>query len=105
MATRAQVLALVEAGMDYESIGRRLSIPPGLAYLIATGMPADGGDTYTEAERQRPGVLPTAQHLTNPPQENPTSKQVVRDWISARVAADGQMRGAAAARDAAEKAD
>ncbi len=100
MATRTQVLELVEAGMDYETVGRRLAIPPGLAYLIATGMPADGGDNHPETERQRPGVLPSSQHLCNPPPENPTSRQVVRDWISGRVAADPAMRRAAAARDA-----
>lgn len=32
--------------------------------------------------------------LANPPAENPTSSEVVRDWIAARVAADPQMRTA-----------
>jgi hemerythrin superfamily protein len=63
-------------------------------------MPADGGDTYTEAERQRPGVLPSAQHLLGADAENPTTKDAVLNWIKSRVAADPQMQAAAQQRDA-----
>jgi hemerythrin superfamily protein len=77
-----------------------LGVPAGQAYLIATGMPADGGDTYTEAERQRPGVLPSAQHLLGADAENPTTKDAVLNWIKSRVAADPQMQAAAQQRDA-----
>jgi hypothetical protein len=90
----------LEQGHDYPGIARRLGVPPGQAYLIATGMPADGGDTYTEAERQRPGVLPSAQHLLGAEAENPTTKEVVLNWIKSRVAADPQMQTAAQQRDA-----
>ena len=48
--TRRDVLTLVETGMAYEDVGRRLGIHPGLAYMIATGLPADGSD----AAHQRP---------------------------------------------------
>jgi hemerythrin-like domain-containing protein len=68
--------------------------------LIGTGIPADGGDTYTDAERQRPGVLPTAQHLLGLEAENPTTKETVLNWIKARVSADEQMKAAAQQRDA-----
>jgi hypothetical protein len=98
--TREQVRRLLEQGHDYPEIARRLGVPPGQAYLIGTGMPADGGDTYTDAERQRPGVLPTAQHLLGLGAENPTTKQSVLDWIKARVRSDAQMRAAAQQRDA-----
>ena len=40
----------------------------------------------------------------DPPHENPTSKQVVHDWIAGRVAADAQMRWAGAARKVKENA-
>jgi hemerythrin-like domain-containing protein len=94
VATREQVRALVEQGLEYPEIGRRLGVPSGQAYLIGTGMPADGGDTYTEAERQRPGVLPTAQFLLGITADNPTTKPVVLDWIKRRVDADEPMRRA-----------
>jgi hypothetical protein len=92
---------LVAQGHDYPAIGQRLGVPAGQAYLIATGMPADGGDTYTEAERQRPGVLPSAQHLLGADAENPTTKDAVLNWIKSRVATDPQMQTAAQQRDAA----
>jgi hypothetical protein len=98
--TRDQIRALLEQGHDYPAIGRRLGVPAGQAYLIATGMPADGSDTYTEAERQRPGALPSAQYLLGAEAENPTTKEGVLNWIKSRVAADAQMQAAAQQRDA-----
>lgn len=100
MPTRDQIRELLEQGHDYPAIGQRLGVPAGQAYLIATGMPADGGDTYTEAERQRPGVLPSAQHLLGADAKNPTTKDAVLNWIKSRVAADPQMQAAAQQRDA-----
>lgn len=100
MPTRDQVRQLLEQGHDYPEIARRLGVPPGQAYLIGTGIPADGGDTYTDAERQRPGVLPTAQHLLGLEAENPTTKETVLNWIKARVSADEQMKAAGQQRDA-----
>ena len=67
MASRAQVRALLDDGLDYAEAARRLGISPGQAYLIATGM-------------------------ANPPHDNPTSSQPVRDWIAGRVAADRPIR-------------
>lgn len=92
MATRDQVRQLLDAGLDYRAVGENLGIPPGQAYLIATGVPADGSDTVTDDAARRPGLLPSSQHLANPPHENPTSKDAVRGWLRARVAADEQMR-------------
>jgi hemerythrin superfamily protein len=98
--TREQVRALLAEGLDYAGTGRRLGIPPGQAYLIATGLPADGGDT-SSVDEQRPGGLPSStQHLANPPHENPDSKDAVREWVAARVRADAQMRRAAEERTA-----
>jgi Hemerythrin HHE cation binding domain len=98
--TRDQVRQLLEQGHDYPEIARRLGVPPGQAYLIGTGIPADGSDTYTDAERERPGVLPSAQHLLGLAAENPTTKETVLSWIKRRVSADAQMQAAAQQRDA-----
>ncbi|PRX43433.1 hypothetical protein B0I33_11551 [Prauserella shujinwangii] len=95
MPTREQVRALLREGHDYPEAGRRLGIPPGLAYLIATGLPADAGDVPSPEERgRRPGLRTASQDLANPGHENPTSKESVRRWIAGRVQADEQMRAA-----------
>ena len=95
MATREQVRRLLADGMDYEAAGRELRIPAGQAYMIATGVPANGSDSVPDQEMaRRDDLLPASQHLSNPPHHNPTSKEQVRAWIKGRVAADGQMRAA-----------
>jgi hypothetical protein len=43
---------------DYRAAGQALGVPAGQAYLVATGLPADGSDTFTPQELDRPGVLP-----------------------------------------------
>ena len=104
MAKRQQVLDLLSAGCGYQEIGERLRIAPGLAYLLATGLSADGSDAPTAHPEQRPGFLPTSQHLANPqPADNPTSRALVRNWIQQRVAADPQMRAAFQARQRQEE--
>ena len=61
LATREQVRALLGEGLDYAAAGRRLGIPAGQAYLIATGVPADGSDTVTDREMaDRDDLLPAA---------------------------------------------
>ena len=98
MVTRAEVLELVDDGLSYEDAGARLGIHPGLAYMIATGLPADGSDALSDEDRQRPGFLATTTvHLANPaPVHNPTHHDEVQHWIAARVAADDQMQHAGA---------
>ena len=97
MASKEQVRALLDSGLDYAAVGQRLGIPPGQAYLIATGRAADGGDA---PPGHPPGALGASQHLANPPYENPASSESVLEWIAARVAADRPMRDAAARRTA-----
>jgi hypothetical protein len=95
MPTREQVRQLLARGLDYEAAGRELHIPAGQAYLIATGVPADGSDSVPDQEMaRRDDLLPVSQQLSNPPHHNPTSKESVRAWLAARVAADGPMRAA-----------
>jgi hypothetical protein len=90
---RAGILGLVGEGRSYREIGELLGMHPGRAYLLATGIPADGGDTVTGAQRQRPGMLPAhAQVLVNPRQVNPTARADVREWMRRRARADTSMR-------------
>jgi hypothetical protein len=95
MPTTEQVRQLLARGLDYEAAGRELRIPAGQAYLIATGVPADGSDSVPDQEMaRRDDLLPASQQLSNPPRRNPTSKEAVRAWLAARVAADEPMRAA-----------
>jgi hypothetical protein len=95
MATREQVRRLLADGLDYQAAGRELGIPAGQAYMIATGVAADGSDSIPDQEMaQRDDLLPASQYLSNPPHHNPTAKEQVRAWMKARVAADEQMRTA-----------
>jgi hypothetical protein len=95
VATRQQVLTLLADGMSYADAGRKLGIPAGQAYLIATGVPADGGDASTDQEAAaRPGFLASSQQLANPRHENPDTREQVRSWLAHRVAADQPMRAA-----------
>jgi hypothetical protein len=101
MASKAAVQELVQAGADYDEIAERLGIRPGLAYLLATGLPADGSDAPAAGAHQRTGFLADSQQLSNPqPAENPTSKTSVLEWIKQRTAGDAPMRAASQARTA-----
>ncbi|WP_067185164.1 hypothetical protein [Microtetraspora niveoalba] len=89
MPSKEQVLALLSQGHGYDEIAGILGIPAGQAYLVATGIPADGGDTVTAAQRERPGVLPSrTQRLVNPREVNPTGRGDVREWIRERARRD-----------------
>jgi hypothetical protein len=104
VVTRRQVLELVEAGLSYDDVAARLGVRPGLAYLVATGLPADGSETtLTDEDRARPGYLrASTQHLANPaPVLEPSHHDVVHEWIATRVRGDTAMQRAAAASDGA----
>jgi hypothetical protein len=93
MATRAQVVELLEAGHTYQTAARELHIPPGQAFMIATGLPADGSDVPPPEELARKPMVPdSSQQLVNPPPFNPTRKQHVLDWVKRRAARD--LKGA-----------
>ncbi|MEU6095100.1 hypothetical protein [Streptomyces sp. NPDC047079] len=82
MPTRSQVLRLLADGLDYEEAGRRLGVPAGQAFLIATGLPADGGDALTAQEQHRPGMTrKSTQHLSHPQASNPAAKEAVHQWL------------------------
>jgi hypothetical protein len=87
MATRAQVTELLALGHTYETAARALGIPPGLAYMIATGLPADGSDAPAPEElRSKPVLAGSTQHLVNPPAVNPTRDERVLAWVRERAA-------------------
>lgn len=106
MPTSDQVQELLDRGLDYEAAGRELGIPAGQAYMIATGVPADGSGTVpdqetpdqetpdqetTEQESEQRGGLPaSSQHLANPPAHNPTRDESVQEWIKARAREDNR---------------
>lgn len=85
MPTKEQVRRLVASGRDYAAVGRALGIPPGQAYLIATGMPADGGEQPRPGQEPE-GALTSPQRLVYPSVENPTSRETVHRWMATRAA-------------------
>jgi hypothetical protein len=87
MPTRRQVLALLDERHSYETIGRELKVPPGQAFMIATGLPADGSDSPHPDELEgRPSLPGSSQGLVNPPPFNPTRNQRVIGWVQERAA-------------------
>lgn len=104
MPTREQVQHAYQELGDYQAVGHALGVPAGQAYLVATGLPADGGDTLAPEEQGRPGMLPgSTQHLVYAPvpPENPAAKPEVHEWIKQQAAMDAPMQSAARAQDAA----
>jgi hypothetical protein len=102
MPRKQDVVALVDMGLTYDEVAARLGTTPGLAYLIGTGLPADGSDAPSSSRRARPGWLPSSQHLANPqPAQNPTTTDSVLRWVRYRADVDPPMRSAEARRDAA----
>jgi hypothetical protein len=86
VATREQVLELLDAGHSYETAARALHIPAGQAFMIATGLPADGSDAPSPEELARKPPLPgSTQQLVNPPSYNPTRKPHVLEWVRERA--------------------
>jgi hypothetical protein len=91
MPTRAQVLELLDAGHSYPTVGRALHIPPGQAFMIATGLPADSSDApHPDELRAMPALPGSSQHLVNPPALNPTRDETVIAWARARAARELQ---------------
>ena len=94
MPTRDQVLRLLDSGQTYEMAGRALHIPPGQAFMIATGLPADGSDSPHPDELRDKPVLPgSSQHLVNPPPLNPTRSPRVIAWAQERAGRECKQAG------------
>jgi hypothetical protein len=98
MPSRRRVLSLLGETTDYQTVSAHLHVPPGLAMMIATGLPADGSDDLTPQEYDRPGLpAGTTQYLTGTAAHNPTRDDKVLEWIQDRARRDAQMQVAAAA--------
>jgi hypothetical protein len=95
MVDRQEVLAALREGSTYAEVAERLRMPPGLAYLVATGVPTDSSDGLAPQEYAREGMLADAQCLSNPPLAVPDRSGHVRSFLRARAAADAQMQAAA----------
>ncbi len=93
MATRGQVVELLDLGHGYETAAGGPDIPAGLALTLATGLPAHGSDAPTRqvlaGERVPPGSFP---HLVDPPAFNPTRKAHLMAWVRERAARDLQKQ-------------
>jgi hypothetical protein len=85
MATRDQVLELLDQGHSYQAAARELSIPAGQAYMIATGLPADGGEVPSPEELRDKPLLTSSQQLVNPPTVNPMRNPAVIEWVRQRA--------------------
>jgi hypothetical protein len=89
MPSRDQVLELLDSGHTFKTAARELGIAPGLAYMIATGMPADGSDTPSpERLRGKPALSGASQQLVNPPTVNPARRRMILDWVRERATHD-----------------
>ena len=87
MASREQVQGLRALGKSYDAIGHELGIAPGLAFMIATGLPADASASSAPGELERRGApVASTQELVNPPAHNPTRDDVVMSWVRKRAA-------------------
>jgi hypothetical protein len=89
MPSRDQVTGLLDSGHTFTTAARELGIAPGLAYMIATGMPADGSDTPAPEELAgQPAPPGGSQQLVNPPTVNPVRRRMVLDWVHERATHD-----------------
>ena len=80
MTTPDQVRARLQAGRSYEAVARELGIAPGLAYMLATGAPADFSDDLHLGERDgRAELADSSQRLVNP---QVRVEQLHLDWLA-----------------------
>jgi hypothetical protein len=84
--TREQVLEAVKAERTWEVAAQTLGIKPGLAFMIATGVPADGSGVPELDERTGLGPsLSSPQALVNPRAHNPLRNDLVEAWVQGRA--------------------
>ncbi|HET9124580.1 MAG TPA: hypothetical protein VFN65_06830 [Solirubrobacteraceae bacterium] len=84
--TRVAVQAAVRDERTWEAAGVALDVRPGLAFMVATGVPADGGGVPDLSERTGAGpTLSSPQSLVNPREHNPLRNDIVEAWVRARA--------------------
>jgi hypothetical protein len=85
MPTQQQVEKVLSGSRDFAAAAELLRVPPGRAYLIATGRPADSSTPGSPLGSR-------AQALMNPREVNPTSRGDVHAWIRRLAYSDPSMR-------------
>ena len=87
--TREQVLEAVKSERSWEVAAQTLGVKPGLAFMIATGIPADGSGVPELGDRTAPGPsLSSPQSLVNPRGHNPLRNELVEAWVRERAGSE-----------------
>lgn len=81
--------------LGWREIARRLHLPPGKVYLIATGRAVDGGVVTADELAEAGDRFGSTQNLVNPPEHNPTSTDEVHTWLRRRAARELTHAGVA----------
>ncbi|HWD70039.1 MAG TPA: hypothetical protein VG293_07570 [Solirubrobacteraceae bacterium] len=87
VVTREQVLEALRAEHSWEVAAQTLGVKPGLAFMVATGLPADGSGVPELEGRTGPGPAPSSpQSLVNPRAHNPLRNELIEAWVRGRAA-------------------
>ena len=87
MITRAQVCDAASSEDSWEAAAQALGIRPGLAFMVATGIPADGSGVPDLGDALCGGPnLSSPQSLVNPRGHNPLRNELVEAWVRGRAA-------------------
>lgn len=85
--TREQVQELVSSERSWEVTAQQLGVKPGLAFMVGTGIPADGSGVPDLEGRLAGGpALSSPQELVNPRGHNPLRNELVEAWVHGRAA-------------------
>ncbi len=85
--TREQVQASVSSERSWEVTAQELGVRPGLAFMVGTGVPADGSGVPELEGRLGGGPgLSSPQVLVNPHGHNPLRNELVEAWVRGRAA-------------------
>lgn len=86
LVTREAVREAVRDERSWEAVGVALDIRPGLAFMVATGVPADGSGVPELSDRTGAGpTLSSPQILVNPREHNPVRNDMVEAWVRERA--------------------
>lgn len=90
MTSRSEIVALARSGISFEELGRHLGMPPGRAYLVAVGHPADDSDAGSDRQSYQTGITKqsSTQSLCNPPSDSVYSQPAVHRWVKERAHRD-----------------
>jgi hypothetical protein len=84
--TREQVCAAIASEGSWQAAARALGMRPGLAFMVATGIPADGSGVPDLDGRGCGGEpLSSPQALVNPRAHNPMRNELVEKWVRGRA--------------------